>query len=535
MATRQTIRGHAAWRGALIGLATATTGPTLAPTQALAQPGASPMLVASASSPLAGVLEVPLHKSDVVRADRPIAKAMIGNEKIADILPITDRSIYVLGKEMGTTSLTLYDGAGRVISVLDVAVGPDVETLTTQMHALIPNEHIEAKISNDAVVLTGTVNNPLAVDRAMQLAKTYAGDKVVNMLSIGSSQQVMLEVRFAEVSRNIGKDVGVSTSVTSRSGRFSAVTGQSSQMVPQAITSTNSNESVTSNSLTSNSTSGITGFNNLLGLTAITGAYGIFSQAFTVGGVNIQGILNGLESRGLAKTLAQPTLVALSGEKASFLAGGEFPIPVAQSAATGSVGGSGTAITVEFKQFGVSLGFTPTVLGDSTINLIVEPEVSQLDPTASITLNGISIPGLKTRRASTTLELRDGESFAIAGLLQKDFKTSIDQMPVLGSIPILGALFRSTSFQKGETELLIVVTAHLVAPIKPGQVALPTDRVKDPSEAESFLLGQPYHPQPLPQSSAAPQPGGPVSATPAAPPSAQNGSAPKTKGDGYAY
>ena len=231
-----------------------------------------------------------------------------------------------------------------------------------------------------------------------------------------------------------------------------------------------------------------------LKLDSITGMFGIFRQDFSIGGLSLQGILNALESKGLSRTLAKPTLVALSGERASFLAGGEFPVPVAQTS-----GGStnSPAITVEFKTFGVSLAFTPTVLSDRTINLVVEPEVSEIDSSASLTLNGITIPGLRTRRVNTTLELRDGESFAIAGLLQNDSKVSISQSPILGSLPIIGSLFRSTRYQKGETELLIVVTPHLVAPIKPGQVRLPTDRVAEPNEAKTFLLGQPYEPRTL--------------------------------------
>ncbi len=450
----------------------------------------------------AGTLEVPKNKSQVVSADRPIAKALVGNDKIADVVPITDRSIYVLGKDMGTTSLTLYDTAGRVISILDIAVGPDVIALEDQIHQLVPDEPIEAHISNESVVLTGTVNSAGSADRAYQLAKAYAGDKVINLISMGSSQQVMLEVRFAEVTRNTGKDIGVQLSGASRGGSFGGVSG-----------------------VGASSTSGTP---PILGLTPLTDSFGIVRKAFSIGNVDITAQINALENRGLAKTLAQPTLVALSGERASFLAGGEFPVPVAQSGTSGN--GNGTAITVEFKPFGVSLAFTPTVLGDKTISMIVEPEVSAIDPSASLTLNGITIPGLRTRRASTTLELRDGESFAIAGLLQRDFQTTVDQVPLLGSIPIIGALFRSASFKKGDTELMIVVTPHLVAPIKPGQVRLPTDRVLDPREGDTFLLGQPYRPAPVapavrpaapPPASAQPQ----SSAQPAKP----------AKDDGYAY
>lgn len=448
--------------------ASAVLACTALPAAAVLMPGA-----AFAGSPIhAGTLEVPLNKSEVLNADRPIAKAMIGNDKIADILPISDRSIYVLGKTMGTTSLTLYDGAGRVISVMDVAVGPDVESLRKQISDLVPGEAIHAKISNESVVLTGMVNNPGAVDRAVQLAKSYAGDKVINLISVGSSQQVMLEVKFAEVNRSLGKEIGVGFGAIDNVGKFSGVIGKGA--------STSAGSLATAP----------------LQLSTLTDQFGIFRNNFTIGGLNLSAFINGLESKGMAKTLAQPTLMALSGEKASFLAGGEFPVPVAQSGA--GTGTGAQAITVEFKQFGVSLAFTPTVLGDRTINLMVEPEVSAIDPAASFSIGNITVPGLRTRRASTTLELRDGESFAIAGLLSKDFQTTVDQVPLLGSIPILGALFRSTNFKKGETELMIVVTPHLVAPIRPDQVRLPTDRVKDPSEAETFLLGQAYHPQELP-------------------------------------
>ena len=476
------------------------------PTSAL--PQAAPRAQAS-SAYHAGTLEVPINKSQVVNADRAIAKAMIGNEDIADILPITDRSIYVLGKKMGTTSLTLYDAAGRVIAVMDIAVGPDVEALSTQLRQILPNENILARISNESIVLTGIVSDGSSVDTAMQLAKAYGGDKVINLISVGSSQQVMLEVRFAEVNRSTGKELGIGGFAANVGGTFDAVVGGGAQLVPGA------------------------GGAGIMQLSAITGQFGILRKNFSIGGLGIEGIINGLETKGLAKTLAQPTLVALSGERASFLAGGEFPVPVAQSGS----GGNGTAVTVEFKPFGVSLGFTPTVLGDKTINLLVEPEVSAIDPAASFTLGNLTIPGLRTRRASTTVQLRDGESFAIAGLLSRDFQTTVDQVPLLGSIPIIGALFRSTKFKKGETELLIVVTPRLVAAIRPEQVRLPTDRVKDPSEFDTFLLGEPYRSQELPPvvppgSNASPAPG---SGQPLPDKPKTSATVPPKKEDDYAY
>lgn len=422
----------------------------------------------------AGELVVPLNKSQVVNSDRVIAKALVGSSEIADVLPLSNRSVYVLGKKVGTTSLTLYDNLNNVIAVLDIAVGPDVDGLRRQLSQFIPDQPIEARITNDSIVLSGTVDDPGKIDRAVQLAKAYAGEKVINLIATGGSQQVMLEVKFAEVTRNLGENLQVSGFGTSSDGTFHAGIGQGASL---------------------NSTTGLT-------LGAISDSFGIFNKVFSVGSLGIDATLAALERKGLAKTLAEPTLIALSGERASFLAGGEFPIPVAQ---TGSAGGTGnTAIAIEFKPFGVSLGFTPTVLADKVVNLVIEPEVSSIDPSASVTVNGLVVPGLQTRRASTTVELRDGESFAIAGLLRQDFKTTVRQLPLLGSIPIIGSLFRSSGFEKGQTELLIVVTPHLVAPLKPGQVRLPTDRVGDPKPEDVLIDGEGYHPQPLPKAPPAP-------------------------------
>ncbi|MEP5938636.1 MAG: type II and III secretion system protein family protein [Erythrobacter sp.] len=423
----------------------------------------------------AGAIEVPINKSQVITADRSISRAMIGNEEIADIFPISDRSVYVLGKSLGTTSLTLYDRNNRVLAVMDVAVGPDVIGLRDQISSLMPDEDIDARISNESIVLSGTASSAGAAGRVAQLAEAYAGDNVVNLMSLGGSQQVLLEVRFAEVSRQVGKDLGVSGFFGSDTGRFGGAIGNGASLTPDATGA------------------------GVLGLDSIAGSFGVFRRFFgDVAGLNIEAVLSTLEAKGMAKTLAEPTLIALSGERASFLAGGEFPIPVAQSGAGQGADSTGSnAISVQFKPFGVSLGFTPTVLSDNTINLLVEPEVSSIDPTASITVGGLNIPGLQTRRASTVIELRDGETFAIAGLIQQDFETTVNQVPLLGSLPIIGSLFRSSSFQKGETELLIIVTPRLVQPIKPEQVRLPTDRVADPVQADVLLNGVMYRPKEL--------------------------------------
>ena len=449
----------------LAAIALALAGTALAPSAATAQ-----VYGQGGANIHAGTVDIAVNKSQVLTADTAIDRAMIGNEEIADILPVSSNSIYVLGKAVGTTSLTLYDRSNRVIAVMDISVGPDVAGLREQMGQLMPGQPVESRVSNGAIVLSGTVSDAGAASRAMQLARAYAPeDKIVNLMTLGGSQQVMLEVRFAEVSRNIGKELGSSIFFGNGTDVEGAI-GNGAGNLPSGNPR----------------------------LDTVTGSFGIIRGLFNdVFGLSIDATLDALEEKGLSKTLAEPTLIALSGETASFLAGGEFPIPVVQSGGGGGQDGN-NAVTVEFKPFGVSLGFTPTVLSDKVINLVVEPEVSSIDQAASINIGGLQIPGLQTRRASTVLELRDGESFAIAGLLQRDFSTTVNQVPLLGSIPIIGSLFRSSSFQKGETELLIIVTPRLVAPIKPEQVRLPTDRIYDPSEADVLLLdGEGYKPRPL--------------------------------------
>ncbi len=422
----------------------------------------------------AGQLDVPVNKSQILRADRPFAKALIGNAEIADVLPLTGSSLYVLGKKVGTTSLTLYDTRNTLIAVIDIAVGPDVVTLRRQLSELMPHEKIGARISNDSVVLTGIVSSAPAVERARQIAATYAGEKVVNMLTVGASQQVMLEVRFSEVNRQASKQIGLNHSFLGNKtyGSVGNLSVDSTVAISDAIKAGNPAP--------------------VISIDGLSEAFGVGTLSYAIGSLNLFSALDALERKGMVKTLAEPTLIALSGETASFLAGGEFPIPVLQSSGsgTGGTGGGNSGITVEFKPFGVSLGFTPTVLDDGVINLVVTPEVSSIDPSASVAINGLVVPGLLTRRAKTTVELRDGQSFAIAGLLRNDFQDTVRQLPILGSIPILGALFRSTGFQKQETELVIIVTPRLVQPMAAGDARVPTDRVGNPHELDLFLMGR---------------------------------------------
>jgi pilus assembly protein CpaC len=454
---------------------------------AVAAPASAQITVSPADDVAAGELAVPLNKSQVLRTDRPFAKALIGSPDIADVLPLSDRSLYVLGKKMGTTSLTLYDRNNRLIAVVDVAVGPDVISLKRQLSELMPEDRLGARISNDSIVLEGIVSSGPAADRAVQLAETYAPGKVINLMSVGSAQQVMLEVRFSEIKRGALKDIGFSAFVrgSGDNGFRGAFGGGASIASSAGSTSTTTTVPLPGGGTTT------TTFNTpnppTLSLGAIVDSFGILTRMFHIAGLDIDATFNALERKGLVTTLAEPTLVALSGETASFLAGGEFPVPVAQS----STDGGGSAISVEIKPFGVSLAFTPTVLADGVINMEVAPEVSSIDPTASVVINNLRVPGLQTRRARTTIELRDGESFALAGLIRRDFQDTIRQFPILGSIPIIGALFRSTNFQKEETELVIIVTPRLVKPVRAAAMKVPTDRARPPDEVDLFLLGRP--------------------------------------------
>ncbi len=418
------------------------------------------------SDPKAGaVMTVPMNKSQVLKLDRAFSKAMIGNPEIADVMPLNTNSIYVLGRKTGSTNLALYDRGGGLIAVVDVVVGPDTTGLKRQISETFPGEGVSVALSNDSILLQGQATSPLAAERIAALAETYSPEKVINMMSVGSPQQVLLEVRVSEMSRGAVKALGI-TQATWQNGEAG---GGGSGVQAQTFT----------------------GF-----LSSIFGS-----------SLNIQ--FEALERDGIVRTLASPNLVALSGETANFLAGGEFPVPI-------GVDLQGR-VQIEFKQFGVALAFTPTVLADGMVNLRVAPEVSSIDREVSVELDGFNIPGLKVRRAVTSLELRDGQSFAMAGLIQSDFSDTVRAVPLLGKIPVIGALFRSAAFNRQETELVIIVTPRIVRPVKPDQLVVPTDFSAPPDSAALFLLGQTEKQTPGPKvapraptaaPAAAPAPGG---------------------------
>jgi len=424
-------------------------------------PAAAQVAVTVNSGPAvhAGEFVVPINKSELIQVDQPFAELLVGNPEIADVLALTNQTIYILGRNLGSANLTIYGENRQLLAVLDIVVSFDVAGLKEKLYEVMPNEPVEVRSVNGTVLLSGSVSTSARASEAMQIAQRYAPDSVTNSMTVEGSQQVMLQVRFSEVNRTALRELGLGNLLNVTSGDF------------------------TFNLLT-------TGALPLTGAGAVT-AFGVATATVDGSAFDLTTTFRALERRGLARVLAEPNLVALSGDTAYFLAGGEFPIPVSQ-------GGDAGAITVEFKEFGIGLGFTPTVIGRDLINLEVAPEVSRIDPTISVPVGGvglldapITVPGLSVRRAKTTIELRDGQSFAIAGLLQSDFQDQIDGLPWLADIPILGLLFSSRGYQNNQTELVIVVTPRLVQPARsPSELALPTDSVKPPTDGELFLWGQ---------------------------------------------
>ncbi|WP_404380131.1 type II and III secretion system protein family protein [Caenispirillum salinarum] len=451
-------RPYAVWPAVALALAAAVLVLPVLPDAARAQtaPTAPTPLLVPTEDGMAGDMVVPVDKSQVLRVDRRFTDILVGNPEVADVMPLTDRSIYVLGKKLGSTNLTIYGPGNRLIAVVDLTVTYDVDGLKARLHEIVPGESVEVRGVNGGIVLSGSVSSPRQLERVLSVAERYAPDAVTNLLSLNGSQQVMLSVKVAEMRRSTARQLGL--------GGITAAAGAGSNFSPVDVAA--SPVALVSNILDPQS--------------FLTAGLGVLDGRWF-----LQTALNALEEKGAVKVLAEPNLIALSGDTATFLAGGEFPIPVAQDSDA-----DGTTITVEFKQFGVSLGFTPTVLDGDLINLLVSPEVSQIDPSTSVTVSGFTIPGLSTRRTTTTVELRDGQSFAIAGLLQSNFSDNISQIPGIGDLPVLGALFRSTEFQQNETELVIIITPHLVQPAPPGALAAPTDFFTPPTTAELFLLGR---------------------------------------------
>ena len=394
-------------------------------------------------------IELVKGKSVVIDMPTVLKRASLADPEIADALVISPRQLYLTGKAIGTTNLTLWEENDGVFAVYDLVVLPDLSRLKEKFHEILPGEDIRVTATHDALTLFGRISSTAKLSQALEVARAFAPEKVVNLLQVAGVHQVMLEVRVAEIARSVTKRLGFNFTVVSGGPEFG---------VSQLNRLTTFDDFVTEIGATINA---------------------LFR--LQKGDITLTSFIDALKENGLAKILAKPTLVTLSGQEASFLAGGEFPVPVPQEA---------DSITIEFKTFGVGLSFTPIVLNEQHISLRVAPEVSELNFSNAISLSGFVVPALTTRRAATVIELADGQSFAIAGLLNESVRESISKFPLLGDLPILGALFRSVSFQKNETELVIIVTPHLVKPLHLSQQPLPTDAFIEPTDFEFLLLGQ---------------------------------------------
>ena len=456
-----------------------------APALPQAQAAAQALPDGSIPSEIGPAMELVVGKSTLVRLPAPIERISVGNPAVADVTLISARELYLLGKTFGSTNVIMWR-RNAPTTIIDVSVGADASALEQRIRSLLPGEDVQVRSASDSLVLAGTVSSALKASQAVEIAESFvrtysrglqlqvmAGDqvarqgqaisvdqkevtsrsgsgsgkepRVINMLRIAQPQQVMLEVKVAEVSKNLLDKLGVGIDATRTGGNWSY--------------------SILSNLLSDSAA--------LLGATRN----------------NTSIVLDAERRDGLIKVLAEPNIVAISGQEASFLAGGKIFIPVARE----NSGTGGVTITLEEKEFGVGLKFTPVVLDGGRIHLKVAPEVSELSQTGSpfTTINGVTaiLPSFTTRRAQTSVQLMDGQSLAIAGLIKNNVTETVRRLPVLGELPILGALFRSSEFQTDRTELMFLITPRLVKPLGP-EVALPTDAFTPPSRAQFFLHGQ---------------------------------------------
>jgi pilus assembly protein CpaC len=444
---------------AIFAIVAASLG-SAAPTPALAQP--------AAVRPSTDVT-ISVGTGRMVRLDTAMTDLFVANDAIADVQVRSANQIYIFGKSAGETTVFATDRSGHTVYSANVRVGNNIGSLDELIRLAMPDAQIQARPINGMVLLTGTVAAPADVEEASRLVQAYVGEgtQVLSRLKSATPLQVMLKVTIAEVSRTLVKEIGVNLLnrdwSTPSGGFLFGAQGNPGTITDQPLINP------------------VTGLPQ--GPTKFTFQQGpgtTLGFAKHILGMDLLSTLKLNEQVGAVHTLAEPNLTALSGETASFLAGGEFPIPTAS-------GLNGTS--VEFKQYGVSLAFTPTVLADGRISMRVRPEVSELSDAGAIQLNGFSIKGLTTRRAETTVELGSGQSFMIGGLLRNSNGNSTDKAPILGSLPIIGALFRSNSFKRNETELVIVVTPYLVRPVNAAQIALPTDGFRGANTAERIFLG----------------------------------------------
>ncbi|OYY72479.1 type II and III secretion system protein family protein [Sphingomonas sp. 28-63-12] len=427
-----------------------------------------------AASP-SSIVEVAIGRGRLITLPRAMSDLFIADDKIADVQVRSPTQLYIFGRSGGETTVYATAKNGGVVYATTVRVGTNIDSVGQMLSLAMPDAKIVATPMNGLMLLTGTVSQPDDVAEAERLVQAYVGDatKVLVRLKTATPLQVNLQVKFAEVSRSFIKNIGVNLQNRDNSGNnflFGIAQGrQGSIATAPGIPGT---PGVDANGATPGQTLFQFPSSPSLGT-----ALGFAGRYF---GMDLLTSLDLGERKGLVSTLANPNLTALSGETGTFLAGGEIPIPISQ--------GLG-AVSVEYKQYGISLVYTPTVLSDGRISLRVRPEVSQLSSAGAVTIGGTTIPALTTRRAETTVELGSGQSFMIAGLLQNNHNNSISQAPGLGDVPVLGALFRSNGFQRDETELVIVITPYLVKPVNANDIVLPTDGYKSASDLDRVFMG----------------------------------------------
>lgn len=426
--------------------------------------GTAPLSAQAVTRPSQDIA-ISLGRGQLITVPGRMADVFVANEAIADVQIKSTNQLYIMGKAGGTTTVYASDAAGNVIWSANIRVGSNIDSVDQMLRVAMPEAKIAlSTFGSDTVLLTGTVAAPEDAAEAKRLVEAFMGKStnVISRLKMATPLQVNLQVRIAEVSRSLVKTLNTNIQSADYTNGFQFGIGQgtgAAQWTPGGPLGVNVTTGPT----------GSTVVNGRAGLTTLAGAGKLL-------GLNLLGTLDAGETAGLVTTLAQPNLTAISGETAEFLAGGEFPIPSSQGLGTTSI---------EYKKYGVSLSYTPTVLANGRISIRVRPEVSELGE--SIRQNGFDVPTINTRRAETTVELGSGQSFMIAGLLKNSTSNTVQKLPGAGDVPILGALFRSTGFKRGETELVIVVTPYLVNPVDANDIKLPTDGYQAPNDVQRIF------------------------------------------------
>jgi pilus assembly protein CpaC len=462
-------------------LATMTMLAPLVPVDAQAQ-----RLLTISGARRSASITIAVGKTEDVRIEDIFTDVTVGDPEVADITPLTDHTLSILGKKIGTTRVAVYGEGKRMVGVFDVEVSYDVSRLQAELHR-ITGGGIKVSSVNGRIMLSGTAHDATTVDKAVVIARQFAPD-IINTVQVLQPQQVVLEVRFVEASRQAGRELGVQWNSFGKNTLANVGSQVPANQLP--VTTPMGPFQQPAYGTPGTALGGKNVVDSTLPISPIAAAgvlsgtapFGFMLATMARGALSLDVAINALEAKGLIRSLAEPNLVALSGDTASFLAGGEYPIPVP--------GGLGT-VTIDYKKYGVGLAFTPTVLRDGLINLKIVPEVSELDFSHPVQFLGYSIPPLTVRTASTTVELRDGQSFVIGGLLQNKSTNAQQQLPWIGDVPVLGALFSSKRYQKDETDLAIIVTPRLVRPSRPGDpVKTPLDNTLPANDIDFFLMGK---------------------------------------------